>query len=213
MIFLALELGFLLVEFKEGFDFVDHKGGSTDDTGALMKCMYGNIEDALSRRGCGLSSTLFDDEGHGIAFIQETELTRRIVGCIGVKKYPALEKYSMDIGYHRADVAQFEVECIAVVDVSPHRQVKFQVISLIDGIVLCLIGDADIAMGEEEFADGGIECETVDAVARSVDQYGTGTVGDVSCCNEFVARLEKVFKGDRCAGGGDSSVDTKDGAN
>lgn len=63
-------LGFLLVELEEGLDFVNHKGRATDDAGALMKCMYGNIEDALSCRGSGLTSTLFDDEGHGIALVQ-----------------------------------------------------------------------------------------------------------------------------------------------
>ena len=62
-----------------------------------------DIKNSLCTIGC-FSTGNFGDIGKGIAFVQQSQFSFRFIRCARIHEDPALDKISMYISYHAADI-------------------------------------------------------------------------------------------------------------
>src|SRR3989442_1503973 len=68
-----------------------------------------------------------------------------------------------------------------------------EVVPLVDAVDPAARRGADIGVGEQELADGGLEREAVHAMAGGVDEHGARAVHDVTRAQLSVPRLQAVL--------------------
>ena len=117
----------------------------------------------------GFTACLFHDERQRVAFVQEPQFSFRVLPGAGVQENTALDQYAVNIAHHAADIPKAVILVAAMVDIPPHFQVEFGVISLVDRIKFTGVRDAHIAVTEAEFTNRRIKCESIDAIAGRID--------------------------------------------
>src|SRR5262245_30157048 len=76
-----------------------------DEGGALVDAVGDNLQDPAASIG-GLAARLLDEEGNRVGFVQETEFAGGMVVRWWVEKDASLQKGTVNVGDHRANVAE-----------------------------------------------------------------------------------------------------------
>lgn len=72
----------------------------------LRRCYRHDIKDTALGSSDGPAASLLDDEGHGVAFVQQAQLASwRSLGC-RVHKDASVQQCAVDVSDHGANVAQ-----------------------------------------------------------------------------------------------------------
>ena len=125
---------------------------------------------------------------------------------------PPPSKIAVKVGHQRADVAHGEVLGLEMVGVFLDLAGPVALVALVDAVELGRLWDADIGMGQQEFADRLVEREAMHAVARAVDQHGAGAVEDIAGGHDVAPGLQAVVDSAPCPIWRLAAHDGKDGA-
>ena len=83
---------------------VDFVGCAEDHGGSLVQTLRDDVEDAMATSN-GATSSLFDDHGHRVGFIEQSQFSLCPIICGWVEKDTTLEQCPMNVGHHGSDVS------------------------------------------------------------------------------------------------------------
>mmetsp|Transcript_33393 Transcript_33393/g.81074 ORF Transcript_33393/g.81074 Transcript_33393/m.81074 type:complete len:204 (-) Transcript_33393:601-1212(-) len=148
----------------------------------------------------GLSSRLLEDQGHWGSFVEKTELSVWVFLIPRVCEDSSVEKGSVDITDHRSNVSRavffstLSLSFLQVVDVRLKLRVPVEVVGFVHRVDFTAVRDLHVRMREDEFANGRVEREPVEAGAGGNDEDCRRRVHAVTCGHEVLARLEGCFE-------------------
>src|SRR6186713_2646010 len=143
----------------------------------------------------------FHDKGKWITFIEQPQLTLRLVDRRRIHKDAALDQVAMHIRYHAADItlrigsAVILIFPLAGIDVRLYSFLILKEVTMIHRVDLAGRRAFDLWMTEGEFSDGRIQGEAIHAPAGSIDHHGGRPIDDIAGRDLAPARLQKIFLG------------------
>ncbi len=191
--------GLKIVLLVERLDLSDHVRRSEPDRSTLVQGLGLKIEDALGASG-STATGLLDQEGHGVALIEETKLAAGVVGVRGVCKDATIENSTVNVGDHGANVTSTVLATTFLLYVFTCGGIPLGGVALVDGVDLTLARNAHVTVGENELADGGIQGEAMHTETSRHDDGGGGTVKRVASGKKLVAGTKEIAHG--CGLGG-----------
>lgn len=148
--------------------------------------------------------TVFKDHGHGRTLVQDAQLALGIplVGRVG--KDAAVQEGAVCVGDHAANVAGAVGLAVGVLGVLERVKVAFRLVlpvervALVDRVDGAAGRDAHVGVRQDEFAQGIVEREAVNAAAlHGDDELRRGAVHGEASGDELGAGFQQV----RCAAG------------
>src|SRR6185503_670211 len=142
-------------------------------------------------------------------FIQKPQLAFRS----RIEKYPALQQIPMEIRDERTNVSQrVRMSTILpifldVIDVRARPVIPLAHIALIDAVHLAARRSLDVFVREEELAQTGVQCESVNPVSGGINHDRAGSVNEVTGRNLIAPLLQTILKGSVHRVSGDLSMD------
>lgn len=118
---------------------------------------------------------LLRQKRHRKRLIKQPQLPTLTLLIVRIAKDAPIEQRPMHVRHHTPDIPR-RVRALARrgreldrVQVVRHGRVEVHRVALVEGVDLAAGGDLDVWMGEDEFAEGGVEGVAVDAVAGCED--------------------------------------------
>mmetsp|Transcript_25298 Transcript_25298/g.61523 ORF Transcript_25298/g.61523 Transcript_25298/m.61523 type:complete len:295 (+) Transcript_25298:147-1031(+) len=164
-----------------------------------MNSVWLDLHDALFARG-RRSSSLFNEEAHRCALVQEAKLAVGVLCVAGVAEDASVENSSVDVGDQRSNVAgrilfaRLVCAVFESLDVLLEGWVPGDGVGLVEGVNLAAGRDLHVRVGEDELANLRVKGEAVDSVAGGEDHHGRARVHAVARGNEIAARLQGARK-------------------
>src|ERR1035438_2383506 len=187
----------LLVIADEASDFILR---AEDHRHALMQVGRLDVHDALISAGRN-TARLFDDEGHRIGFVQQTQLAAFswILCALRVQERATAPKNAMHFGHHQCHPAHIEIDAAragfprdAFFHVALYRLFPETLIGRIDGKFHRVRRNDHVRMGQHEFADVAIQSEAIHAMTGGDHQHGCWAIQRITGANLRSAGLQKV---------------------
>mmetsp|Transcript_15040 Transcript_15040/g.28503 ORF Transcript_15040/g.28503 Transcript_15040/m.28503 type:complete len:356 (+) Transcript_15040:37-1104(+) len=176
------------------------------------------IQDALNlpleHAGRRNSTSLFNNHGHGDAFVQETKLSLGRLGVSRVQIDTSVKDSTVNISNHGSNItgsvglaAALEFFYSLLDRIVPVTRIPFVTrVNLLPSV----LGEDHLFASVHKLTNSAIEAETVYVTAlESENQFYCRTVGDVTSTDAISTRSEKII--DRTIATRLGLVDTKDG--
>lgn len=160
---------------------------------------------------------MLEDEGHGGALVQNTELALGALLVGGVGEDTSVQKCSVGIGNHGTNVTRavrlaVGLSLLEGVEVVNGGLLPVERVTLVDGVDGARLGHLHVGMRQDELADAVVEREAVDSAAlHGHDELRRGTVHGETGSDELGARHQDVLLGSLGAFG--KLVDGENGTN
>mmetsp|Transcript_70650 Transcript_70650/g.160453 ORF Transcript_70650/g.160453 Transcript_70650/m.160453 type:complete len:306 (+) Transcript_70650:159-1076(+) len=143
-----------------------------------------------------LATSLLQDEGHGGALVEETQLAVLVLRVCWVREDAAVEQRAVHVADHGSNVAErvrglgLTLALLNGVDVVLHRLIPIVHVRLVARVNLAALGDLDAGAGQLVVSDVHIKGETDDPAAEGQDQLRGGGVEAVARADQVLARLQ-----------------------
>lgn len=160
---------------------------------------------------------MLEDEGHGGALVENTELALGALLVGGVSEDASVQKRSVGIGNHGTNVTRaiglaVGLSLLEGVEVVNGGLLPVERVTLVDGVDGARLGHLHVGMRQDELANAVVECEAVDGAAlHGHDELSRGAVHGETGSDELGAGHEDVLLGSLGALG--KLVDGENGTN
>ncbi|AEW71874.1 hypothetical protein EcWSU1_00434 [Enterobacter ludwigii] len=198
------------------FNVINHMGVADKERTTLVQAFRHDVQNTLFTVA-RLAASLFGQERHWVAFIQQTQLAVRVACRAWVEVDTAFQQVAVEVSNQRADIAgrvralSGFIFFLAELDVFLHAVRESDVVAFVDGVGVALLREAHTFLAQAENAQRGIVSKGVNAAARGVHQHGGGAINDVTGCHLVTARLQEIFLCHRRANRRDAAVDGENG--
>ncbi len=110
-----------------------------------------------------------------------------------VAEHASIEQRSMNIPCHRSYISRARFFLFEILNPHLCRHVPIQRISFVYGVDFTAAGDADVAVGKDELAEGRVESEAVHSEASGEDQHAGRVVQSIACGDKLVTGLQQIL--------------------
>jgi len=163
---------------------------------------------------------LLQDEREGRALVEESQLARGGALVLGVEVNATIQEIAMNVRHKRAHIAttvgtlvllvggldpidktlhaiiliqgDTNYLIMAIMIYTKHSSHPIVRVGLVNGVALGDGRASHVLVGEDELADRGVIGETVDSIARGVDEHARGAVQDVATTDLVKPMLNRL---------------------
>lgn len=177
-----------------------------EHTTLVVNVLRDNAQKALHAGVHSETTGVFKQHSHGRAFVQNTQLTLGGLLVGRVSEDTTVEQCPVSISHHATNVAS-TVRLLALggelqrVEVSVGPLLPVAAVTLVDGVDGALGGEGHVGVSEDEFTQGVLQGEAVDAaIAHGDDELGGGTVHGETGGDHLSTGEEEILGGDLVLG-------------